>query len=202
MPARKSNLEAVFSKNHIELTQLQKKSIAWFQGKVREMSGLSWTKNPRKVLMGQEELKTNRIIPGHLYMFVYDAKHKDTLPYYDMFPMVLPYEQVKGGFMGLNIHYLPYSIRIKLFSALQQFRNNNKMDETTKLKYSWALIKGATKFVPTKPCIKHYLYSHVSSPFKKVIAKDWITAILLPVEQFTTDKRKVWADSQKIILRG
>ena len=40
-------------------------------------------------------------------MFVYDPKTKAKLPFYDTFPLVLPIDTFRGGFIGLNFHYLP-----------------------------------------------------------------------------------------------
>ena len=58
---------------------------------------------------------------GRLNMFFYDPKTKARLPYYDVFPLVLPLESIKGGFMGLNFHYLPYILRFRLLDRLQKF---------------------------------------------------------------------------------
>ena len=33
-------------------------------------------------------------------MFVYSPKHRNTLPYYDTFPLVLPIGGAAGGFLG------------------------------------------------------------------------------------------------------
>jgi hypothetical protein len=141
-----------------------------------------------------------RIIPGNLYMYVYDPKTKADLPYYDRFPLVFPYATAPGGFMGLNMHYLPYPLRIRLLDRLMVFKNNDKMDGTTRLKYSWSIIAGVSKFKMAEPCIKHYLLPHVKTAFKKVDVNDWATAMLLPVERFVkAPKEKVWKDSQASI---
>src|SRR6056300_881927 len=50
--------------------------------------------------------REKRIIPGFMYMFLYDAKTKKKLPYWDAFPLVVPYARTQNGFMGLNFHYL------------------------------------------------------------------------------------------------
>jgi hypothetical protein len=141
-----------------------------------------------------------RIIPGNLYMYVYDPKTKADLPYYDRFPLVFPYATAPGGFMGLNMHYLPYQLRIRLLYRLLVFKNNDKMDGTTRIKYSWALIAGVSKFKLAEPCIKHYLLPHVKTAFKKIDSSDWATAMLLPVERFAkSSKENVWKDSQASI---
>ena len=48
----------------------------------------------------------NRYHIGRLNMFLYDPKYKDKLPYYDVFPLVLPIQRYSDGFLGINFHYL------------------------------------------------------------------------------------------------
>ena len=55
-----------------------------------------------------------KFLIGALYFFVYDPKTKADLPYYDRFPLVLPLKREPDGFLGLNLHYLPIPLRIKL----------------------------------------------------------------------------------------
>lgn len=194
--AQETNLLDVFKRNQYDLKTSVKQSQAWFQQQALLIKRQNVT--PKNVLKGQH--MTGTIRPGNLYMFLYDAKHKDTLPYWDMFPLVFPYEKTKDGFMGLNMHYLPYQLRVQLLDRLMQFSNNRRMDESTRLKYSWSLIGGVSKFRAAGPCIKHYLDAHVKSAFKQIPAQDWATAMMLPVESFVgASKQKVWQDSKKAI---
>ena len=71
---------------------------------------------------------------GRMSMFIYDPKTKQKLPFYDTFPLVLPFELIRGGFIGLNFHYLPYGLRFKLLEQLQQFATNTKFDQSTQLR--------------------------------------------------------------------
>ena len=140
------------------------------------------------------------VTPGEMYMFYYDAKHKDTLPYWDRFPLVFPFSKVKDGFLGLNLHYLPYHLRAKLLDALMDFRSDKRLDEKSKLEFSWKTIGAAAKYSPAKACVKHYLDAHVKSQFKKVDGDNWATAILLPVSQFQgAREQQVWQDSMNKI---
>jgi hypothetical protein len=83
------------------------------------------------------------------------------------------------------------------------FANNQKYDETTRIKYSWALIDGVSKYKAAQPCIKQYLSGHVRSQFRQVTSSDWATAMLLPVERFVgASKQEIWADSRKIIRKS
>jgi hypothetical protein len=55
--------------------------------------------------MKEEPLKTNadRGGVGSMQMFFYDPKTKETLPYYDTFPLVVVVGPAEGGFYGLNL---------------------------------------------------------------------------------------------------
>ena len=135
-------------------------------------------------------------------MYFYDPKHRETLPYYDMFPLVIMVEPAKGGFYGLNLHYLAPSLRARLFDKLLETTNNNKYDETTKMKVRYNLLKSVSRFPGVKPCYKRYLYSQIERMPVKVEAPEWEIALFLPTEQFAkANKRQVWSDSKKN-LRG
>ena len=72
-----------------------------------------------------------------------------------------------------------------------------KFDETTRLKLSYDLLKGAKKYKYFKPCFKHYLTSQINSKIMKVNASEWDIAIFLPTENFAGSKKtKVWKDSR------
>jgi len=190
-----ADLKDIFSKNQYDLASAAKKSRNWFQQQARLLGTQQPT--PQKVMRGGE--LTSRPMPGKLYMFLYDPKHKETLPYYDMFPLVFPFSKDSTGFTGLNMHYLPYQMRVMLLQRLMDFASNKSMDETTRLKYSWSLIDGVSRYKLAQPCVKKYLANHVKTQLKLIPANDWATAMLLPVEQFVgSNKQKVWQDS----LRG
>ena len=75
-------------------------------------------------------------------MFIYAPKFGKKLPYYDTFPLVLPIESYNDGFLGLNLHYLPIPLRIRLLDELSDFSNNTKFDESTFLRVSYKKVKG------------------------------------------------------------
>ena len=54
-------------------------------------------------------------------MFVYGPKHAKKLPYYDTFPLVLPLERYSDGFLGMNFHYLPIPLRMRLLDRMFDF---------------------------------------------------------------------------------
>ena len=176
------------------------KSYTWYRNQVRNLgSGVTGTN-----LLRNEQL-TNRLVPGEMYLFMYDPKHKATLPYYDTLPLVLPFRLVPDGFLGINLHYLPYLARFNLLGDLSELATNKKMDETTKIKLSWQILNGTSRYNVATACVKHYLKNHIRSRFLKIDFQDWITASMLPVERFKSDsgndpsKAKVWRDTSKKI---
>jgi hypothetical protein len=196
----KQTLKDVFERNKYDLETVARKSRSWFEQQVLLMSRQQLT--PPRVLQGNPDQMTTRVMPGKLYMFLYDPKLKNELPYYDRFPLVFPFRKTPDGFIGLNMHYLPYHYRIQLLDRLMVYKSNSRMDETTRIKYSWELIDGVSRFEAAKPCIKQYLTGHVRSPFRQVSSNDWATAMLLPVERFVgASTQEVWADSRKTMRK-
>ena len=195
--ANKTTLQSIFEKNRYDYS-IVKKSKSWFDQQSLLLAGKGIT--PQKLLADKSQTFTTSVFPGNLYMFYYDPKHKDTLPYYDRFPMVFPWKKTEGGFIGLNLHYLPYGLRVRLMEKLMIFKSDSSMTEQTRLKFSWGLIDGVAKFAPAAPCVKQYLTDHVKSPFIKVHAQDWPTAMMMPVERFVgASRQQVWQDSVKQI---
>lgn len=155
----------------------------------------------RSLMKSDVERLTNKIMVGSMYMYYYDPKHKATLPYYDRFPLVFPYKKVPGGFMGINMHYLPLQLRAKLMDSLYDVANNQQFDETTRLKLNYTILDGASKFKWFKPCVKHYLTEQLRSRFLYVYPSEWDVALFLPTERFQgATKQQVWADSKKLIV--
>jgi hypothetical protein len=199
--AIKKPIQDVFDQNKYDLLTAVKRSRSWFDKQVASMAQQNIT--PNKVLKGEPADLKNAIMPGSLYMYIYDPKLKEELPYYDRFPLVFPFRKMPDGFLGLNMHYLPYDLRIKLLDQLLIFKNNSRWDKTTKIKYSWALIDGVSRYAAAKPCVKHYLSNHVRSQFRQIYSEDWATAMLLPVERFVgASKQQVWAESRRIIRKA
>jgi hypothetical protein len=142
----------------------------------------------------------NKVLPGRCYLYQYDPKTKGKLPYYDMYPIVFPFEKTSEGFLGLNFHYIPLQYRAILLDNLYPLINNNKMDETTRLKMSYKILSSASRFKYYKPCIKHYLNKHVRSRFIYIKPEEWNVALFLPIQKFVgASVNTVYKDSQKII---
>lgn len=153
-------------------------SMAWFRKQVKNMRNI----NRNSLLKDEAVQRVTRPRIGDMYMFYYDPKHKETLPFYDQFPLIILVDKAPGGFYGLNLHYLPLPLRAKFFDALTM--TNNRYDESTKLKARYATLQASAKLKYFKPCFKHYLTSHVESRIAKVQPTEWEIALFLPTQRF------------------
>ena len=177
------------------VTARTKQSRKWFQKKVQELAVPS-----RRGLLRDDALdRTTRNIRGNMYMYFYDPKHKETLPYYDRFPLTIMIDPAPGGFYGLNLHYLNYNVRARFLDELMSLAPQKVKDNSRLTKLRYDLLQGVRKYKEFKPCFKHYLGKHVQSQFARVPMTDWEIAIFLPVEQFKKkSKASIWNESLKI----
>lgn len=189
-----------------EIPARSKTARSWYRDQAKRISksgsGSSGVSGPAMISSASAErgrMVTN-MEPGMMYTFAYNPKYRDTLPYYDRFPLIFPINKAKGGFMGINVHYLPPMLRARLMDALYGTLTNKKYDETTRLQISYELLNSAAKFKEFKPCIKHYLNSQMRSRFAYISPSEWDIALFLPMAKFVgASKQKVYADSRKII---
>lgn len=165
-----------------------------------QAKGVRAVSNVKALVNQQSDRLVSQLTVGRMYMFAYDPKTKDDLPYYDKFPLIFPFRRVSGGFYGINMHYLPHMLRARLMDNLYTLANNTNKDDTTKLRLSYEMLNSAAKFRYFKPCVKHYLNSHVKSRFLWIPANQWDTALFLPLERFTgATKQQVWRDSRRMV---
>ena len=115
---------------------------------------------------------------GVMNLFGYDPKFKETLPLYDRFPLIFPLEPAKGGFYGINFHYLQPGARVNFLRQLSRFATDKKYDKNTR--YNIGELSGRY----FKKTIKHYLTSQVRTSFLNITADEMAIAIFLPVARF------------------
>lgn len=189
--------QTLAQKGKVDSVQTKDREYArdWFRDTARRVKTVNRAKmmnDPQNVV---ETLSTQSI--GKMYSFFYDPKNKDTLPYYDQFPLIFMIGPKDKGFMGINLHYLPPVFRAKLMDSLYTIINNQRYDQTTKLKISYELLNNASRFRYFKPCLKHYLFDHVQSHFLNIQPEFWDAALMLPTEKFRkADIDTVWNQSR------
>ena len=167
------------------------KSTEWFRDKIAELG------KPTAMNLMRDGKKAARPFFGNLNMFFYDPKFKKTLPYYDRFPLVLPIERYSDGFLGINLHYLPIPLRIRLLDELMDYSTDTNFDSKTKINTNYQQLKNVNLI---KPTLKRYLAGKVKSAFRRIDGDEFTVATLLPVQRFSKESAsKVWSDSRSMI---
>lgn len=184
---RKRKIEKKVKESN-NLKKLQADSLKWFFTQIKKSirSFPENTFNPVK-----------EPFIGGMFHFIYDAKYKDVLPYWDMFPLVIPVELYDDGFLGLNLHYLPPILRAKLLDALLELEEKSNSN-LSYMKVSYKILKEVIKEELFKPCLKRYLTSHIRSNIVSVDSESWEEVAFLPTQKFQkATARKVWNESKK-----
>ena len=167
------------------------RSTEWYRDKIKEFCQTG------ALDLIRDGKRNTKPFYGKLNMFFYDPKHKKKLPYYDTFPLVLPIEKYPDGFLGINMHYLPIPLRIRLLDGLVDFSNNTKFDESTRLIVDYSKLKNINLI---KPTLHRYLAGYTKSQFRRIDANEFTIATLLPVQRFKkASDRAVWKESRSMI---
>jgi hypothetical protein len=182
-----------------EFIFLGQKSISWLKENMRGLRAP--VRLSREII--QESVRKGGFQIGGLCQFYYDPKTKETIKYYDTFPLVIPLHMKNGangepGFLGLNLHYLPPLMRASFLDKLSDFAVYNKSNEIARLKVTYDILAATSRYKEFKPCIKHYLNSQIRSDIMGIRPGEWETAIFLPTAQFKkASQAKVHSDSIK-----
>lgn len=162
-----------------------KDSAQWLMDKAKmAISGPT----PQQRILKTKENERSRTLMGEMYFYVYDAKHKKTLPYFDKFPLVIPIQPYRDGFLGLNLHYLIPPQRAVLLNTMTSYLTNLNYDASTRFRLSYATVAGASKMEIAKPAVKRYLWTQVRSKFIYVPPSEWDAAIFLPAENWSSKR--------------
>ena len=148
------------------------KSYDWYRKQVQSM-----TTPGARALINQGKA-TLRPKFGVMNLFGYDPKFKETLPLYDRFPLIFPLEPAKGGFYGINFHYLQPGARVNFLRQLSRFATDKNYDKNTR--YNIGELTGRY----FKKTIKRYLNNQVRTSFLNIPADEMAIAIFLPVARF------------------
>lgn len=179
----------------------------WFKQEVRDIMANPWSLGnmvPDRLKLrwyskGQGKMSLPKPLDiGKMFFYGYNPKTKDTLPYYDMFPLILMVRGLSDGWHGLNLHYLPPKQREILITNLMDTMSNTRLDDKTRIKMNYQMLSNVAKYRYFKPCFKRYLVSHTTSAVRPVPFNKWPNAIMLPVARFKKASiTTVWSDSLK-----
>lgn len=172
-----------------------KKQIQLLKNPVQIARDIVNEKDRKRLNRGSTLGINSKFLIGGMYFFAYNPKMKNDLPYYDLFPLVIPLESYPDGFLGLNLHYLPYRYRFIFLNKLKPLAVY-KDDEFKRLRVSYEILNASRRYREFKPCLKRYLTSHIRSRIITVEPNEWDTALYLPVHNFRKETAgTVWQES-------
>jgi hypothetical protein len=180
-----------------DMRVMSKKSLEWLANRISEI------KNPGSIPRGVSKetyRQTTGFRLGGMYCFYYDPKTKEKLDYYDRFPMVLVLDRYNDGFLGLNLHYLPFQYRIAFLGKLMKFADLNDAGEIERLRVTYDILTSSKRLKEFKPCLKRYLTGQIQSKILAIQSNEWDIAAFLPIQQFKkASAAKVWQESMEEI---
>lgn len=168
-------------KTQMDLDFLSRKSVDWLQ---REMKNLRNPATLAKEIVREKSRAGGRFQMGGLYNFFYDPLTKADLPYYDIFPLVIPLKRDGDGFLGMNLHYLPPKMRAAFLDKLMNFAITNEQDEPKRLRVTYDILASTANLKEFRPCIKRYLNSQIRSRIAEIRPNEWEICMFLPTAQF------------------
>ena len=151
-------------------------SLQWFQTNVRDI------RRTPSSLMKENQNFVTRFELGKMYMFMYEAKRKDKLKYYDYFPVTICLKRYATGFMGINLHYLAPRYRALLMDGLYEFYREIEDESYFQIRYP--SVKSISKLRWAEPCIKQYQYPYIDSRIVEVRPEHMDMVVMLPSQQF------------------
>lgn len=170
-------------------------SLQWFRTNVRDLKI-----KPQVIMRGLEAVSNTGLKQGGVYMFYYDAKWKDTLPYWDKYPIVVPLELYSDGFLGINIHYISPSMRVPLLQKMFEFtKDNEELEGDARMLIDYDTTQLESELRNAGPCIKRYLTSHIGARITRVPKEQWETLMMMPTAKFNVNANTVYADSRRKI---
>ena len=167
-------------------------SMRWYRQKVQEL-----LPKPQVRLMIREGIKTQKVTVrpnfGMMNLFYYRPKGAEKLPYYDIFPLVIPMgRRLNNGFVGINFHYLSVPQRWLLLERLSMFQMPSELDSFDSeegggdvMALFWSKIRRKRG---VKPIVRRYLTKHIQSRFLKIELSEMLIALAIPMERFYTGK--------------
>ena len=186
------NIEKAFYRNNKGSRQRNtQRSLKWFSQYIPR----SYNRVRMAQMMRDRDMWSDTIRPGDMYLAVYDPIHKDTLPYYDEFPLLMPWDMWKGEneltyIISINLHFLPPALRFAAMKVLLTKRNEKRYRQSTKLKISWSVLKSMSNSKLFEHCVRVYRMDHFRSKFIKIPPQSWELVVFLPLARIKGDKTK------------
>jgi len=150
--------------------------------KIKELTPTQSFQKVKELLKTKTKLTKKNFVPGSLLMYFYDAKDKDKI--YDRTPLVLILKNGTRHTLGLNFHWLPIKMRLKLIRAIFRLNKDNIIKQKP-LELKYLILKPMLKKLGYAPCIRLYINSRISSNIVTIPQERLVEIASLKSETFT-----------------
>lgn len=186
-----------------------RRSQEWFMDRINKDANLTPNHLMRAFANKRRPPTANKYLFGRLFFYKYDAKHKDTLEYWDMYPLVFFFNaQMGDGFKfgdrgvlylwGLNLHYLPPKLRLLIFQDLITLRNERTYRAKTRLRLTWEKLAHFGHHHLYSHCVKMYRADHIMSQLVEIEPQYWELVLPMRTARFQkATQATVWKDAWK-----
>lgn len=147
-------------------------SAAWFRALVKDK------KNRKFFTLATGKLED---MIGGMFFYEYDPKHKAKLPIWDQYPLVIPIELYKDGFLAINMHFVKPNARKVIIDKIMALA---PLDSGKRVSISYNFLKAIASHKVMEGCIKRYLVDHINTKLVTVDINDWGQVVMLPLAKF------------------
>jgi len=160
------------------------------------------------LLKGGQLSIPNRLFQGQMVFFKYKPISESFInknTYYDIFPLVMITEVYRGGFEGINLHYIQPNLRQFLFDAIMRGLPTIKagMEWRNRIRMDYDRLEARRLFKFYKPCYRRYLWKGMKRRPALVPFHLWEEMVKGNTMKFVNAKpTTVYYDSRKKTIRG
>lgn len=139
------------------------------------------SKKMLKELIRNSKSVQKYLVPGNLILTMYDAKYEAP---YDARPLFLVLAKNSTHVLGLNFHWLPISMRMKLIYAILKLNSRNIKDKKP-LVFSFKQLKPFLKRFNYVPCVRLYIRSRFAPKGAVISPEDLVKVARMDTAIFT-----------------
>lgn len=217
----KSKINKFFQEDRMSLKKSQTKALTeWRSDQLSDVieQGLSGMGGTTKTYIDLVEFLREssmlslpkRLFIGQLLFFKYRPIDDNFLKrkskgYYDIFPLIFVTETHRGGFQGINLHYLSPEMRTELFNAIEKLIPliPGSEDRTNRINIKYEKLKTSKTILRFfSPCYRQYRWSGIIKPPIAIPYEFWRILTEKDIGYFMKGKKSIiYLDSWEKIFR-
>jgi len=153
--------------------------------KIKELPKTLSNLKVKELLKERQRIKGKHFIPGNLIFTSYNAKFKENT--YDKTPLILVLRRNNSHTLGLNFHWIPLRMRLKLIKVILKLNKQN-IKNNKPLIFNYKQLKPMLKGLGYAPCIRLYINKRISHTGVIIKPERLVEIARLKTESFTNGR--------------